>query len=223
MSVVLHVSPHPDDETLGCGGTLLRHRDAGDSVHWLIVSELTPEHGHSPKVIQDLEATIGAVAREYEFTAVHRLRLPDSRLDAMPLVDIITLVAGIIRTAAPSIVYVPHPADVHSDHRVVFDAVVPATKWFRFESVRQVLAYETLSETNFGLDPRRSPIQPNVYREITAQLERKLAILRLYERTELGEHPFPRSEAVVRALALLRGSEAGCDAAEAFTLLRERT
>src|SRR5215212_5337061 len=111
MNVVLHVSPHADDETLGCGGTLLRHADQGDAVHWLIVSEFTAQYGHSPEAIQRLEETIGAVARAYAFTAVHRLRLPDSRLDAMPLVDIVTLIADIVRAVTPSIVYLPHPAD----------------------------------------------------------------------------------------------------------------
>lgn len=218
---VLHISPHADDETLGCGGSLLHHADQGDNVHWLIVTDLTAEGGHTLQAVDRREDEIRAVADAYRLTRVHRLHLPDSALDRHPLRDIVDGIGAVVREVEPAVVYVPHAADVHSDHRIVFDATIPCTKWFRYGSVRRVLAYETLSETNFGLDPDRATFRPNVYQDIDRYIDRKLAILRLYARSEIGTHPFPRSEEAVRALALLRGSEAGRTAAEAFMLLRE--
>lgn len=208
--IVLHVAPHPDDETLGCAGALLKHRHGGDEVHWLVMTE--PAGGTG--------ACVEAIGRAYGFAAVHRLRLPDARLDALPLAELVERTGAVIRAAGPDVVYVPHPGDAHSDHRVAFDAAAACTKAFRYPSVRRVLAYETLSETNFGLDPRGLAFRPNVYIDITPHLEEKLRILGLYD-GEIAPHPFPRSVEAARALACLRGAEAGCDAAEAFMLLRE--
>jgi LmbE family N-acetylglucosaminyl deacetylase len=120
----------------------------------------------------------------------------------------------------PVEVLLPNRGDAHSDHRTVFDAAVACTKWFRYPTVRRVLAYETLSETDFGLSPGDA-FQPNYFVDITTHLEAKLAALQLYE-SEMHEFPFPRSVAALRALAAIRGAASGFVAAEAFQLLRER-
>jgi len=120
---------------------------------------------------------------------------------------------------APQRIYLPHPSDSHSDHRITFEAAAACTKWFRYNSIRQVFAYETLSETRFGIDPSVQAFQANHYVDITEHLEGKVTALSLYG-DEFAPHPFPRSEDGVRALATIRGGEAGCIAAEAFMLLR---
>ena len=93
------------------------------------------------------------------------------------------------------------------------------TKWFRHRTVKRVLAYETLSETDFGIDPRDAQFKPNLFVNISDYLEQKLQLMRVYS-SELGEFPFPRSEKSLRALAQIRGAQAGCEAAEAFMSLR---
>ena len=115
---------------------------------------------------------------------------------------------------------IPHRGDVHTDHQVVFDAVGACCKWFRYPSVKRVLAYETLSETEFGLNPQAG-FQPNMFVDISLFMERKLELLKIYQ-SELGEFPFPRSITAVRALAQYRGATSGFEGAEAFMLLRER-
>lgn len=214
MTSVLVVAPHPDDETLGCGGTLLRHVAAGDAVHWLVLAALPAAGGTLPPGIFD------KVAEAYGFAGVHRLELPDAGLDTVPLGDLIPRIGAVVQGVAPTTVYLPHPGDAHTDHRVAFDAAVACTKPFRYPSVRRVLVYETPSETDFGLDPDRGGFRPNVYVDVTAHLERKLEVLRLYA-GEMGVHPFPRNEDAIRARAILHGSVAGAPAAEAFMLLRE--
>jgi LmbE family N-acetylglucosaminyl deacetylase len=220
MNRILAVAPHPDDETLGCGGALLRHRRAGDELHWLIATEMTPETGYAPARIKARDAEIRKVSARYGFKSVTRLGFGTGALDALELSVLVGAFSRAFRAAAPDVVYLPHRGDPHSDHRIVFDCAAACTKAFRFPSIRRVLSYEALSETDFSLDPAYA-FKPNVFIDIGGQLEGKIQIMRLY-RGELGTHPFPRSEASLRALATLRGAAAGFKAAEAFLLLKER-
>jgi len=216
----LVVAPHPDDELLGCGGALLRRKNEGGAVGWLIVTGMTTETGWSAERILQRDNEIDAVAKLIGFDEVFNLRLPATGLDALPMSDVVSAFSSVFRSFAPEEVFVPHHGDVHSDHRVTFDVVAACTKWFRYPSVRRVLAYETVSESEFGL-ARGSAFEPNYFIDISEYLERKLEILNVY-RSELGEFPFPRSLRAIRALAEWRGASAGYLAAEAFELLRER-
>ncbi len=220
MSIILVVAPHPDDESLGCGGTLLRHIDEGDSVHWLIVTAMTMSQGFSAERILDRDREIDMVASSYQFAGVHRSELPTTRLDTLPMVDVVGAIGKIFQVVRPDTIYLPYRNDAHSDHAAVFDATVSCCKSFRHPSVKKVYAYETLSETEFGLRPDDPGFRPNLFIDIGDRLERKLQILNLYA-GEMGNFPFPRSEECVRAQAALRGSKAGLRAAEAFMVLME--
>lgn len=151
---------------------------------------------------------------------VYNLGFPTTKLDAFPMGEVIQKFSEVFQDFEPEEVLIPHQGDVHTDHRVVFDAASACCKWFRYPSVRRVLAYETFSETVFGLDPDTG-FHRNVFVDISSFLERKIELLQIYK-SELGEFPFPRSETAVRALAQYRGATAGFEGAEAFQLLRER-
>jgi len=216
---VLVVAPHPDDETLGCGGTLLRLAREGAQIAWLIVTDMTEKLGFSAGDVQTRETEIGRVSELYGFSAVFRLNLATRRLDTVPMAELIGRFANVFNSFNPDQVFLPHRMDVHTDHRAVFDAGAACAKWFRYGTVRRVLAYETLSETEFSLDPR-GIFQPNYFVDISEFLERKLEIMGTYQ-SEMDAAPFPRSIEALRALATLRGSTSGFRAAEAFQLLRE--
>jgi LmbE family N-acetylglucosaminyl deacetylase len=217
---ILCIAPHPDDETLGCGGTLLRHKSEGDEIHWAIVTEMTAASGFGTERLASRAREIEQVAAEYGFAGVHRCALPTMRLDSVPIMEVIEPLSRIIRDIAADILYVPFRGDAHSDHAVVFDAAAACTKSFRYPTVRAVYAYEVPSETGFGLKPEDPGFRPNLFVPIDGYIERKIEIMKLFE-GELAPHPFPRSEASMRALALLRGSTCGAQAAEAFMVLRE--
>lgn len=219
-TTVLVVAPHPDDETLGCGGTLLKLAAAGAELHWLIVTAMTREGGFTPERIAARDAEIAAVARAYRMAGVHRLGLPTTRLDALPLGDVVAAAEAVVREVRPAWLLLPYGGDVHSDHGVTFRALAACTKSFRHPSVKRVAAYETLSETEFGLDPDAAGFRPNSFSDIADTLEDKLRIMALYA-GESGEFPFPRSPEAIRAQAQLRGTVAGTGAAEAFMLLRD--
>ena len=220
MKTVIVVAPHPDDETYGCGGTLLRHRKVGDSVHWLIVTNMSKETGFSAKKIQTREQEIECVAEIYGFSSVQRLHFPPARLEKIPLQELVSAIGKIFHAIVPQEIYLPYRGDVHTDHQVVFDAVNACSKWFRFNSIKKILAYETLSETDFNFDPNISAFKPNFYSNIHPFLEKKISISKIYE-SEIGEFPFPRSEQAIRALANYRGLLSGYTAAEAFIVLKE--
>lgn len=217
----LIVAPHPDDETLGCGGTMLRRKAEGGAVGWLIATGMTESAGWSAERIRERDEEISRVASMAGVDRVFDLRLPPARLDVLPLGDVVSAFSSVFQAFAPDEVLVPHRGDAHSDHRVVFDAACACTKWFRHSPVRRVLAYETVSETEFGLS-RETAFKPNVFVDIGKFLDRKLEIMSIYK-SELAEFPFPRSIRAVRALAEWRGANAGCPAAEAFELLMERS
>jgi len=218
--IVLCIAPHPDDETLGCGGTLLRHVAEGAEVHWLIVTSMDPARGFTPERIARRDREIEEVALAYGFTAVHRTHLPTTRLDTLPKSDLVTAISQVVQKVLPRTMYVPYRNDAHSDHAAVFDAAVACTKSFRYPSIRKVLAYETLSETEFGMRTDDPGFRPNVFVDTSAWIDRKIGIMERYA-GEMAPFPFPRSRECLQAQATLRGSQAGVSAAEAFMLLKE--
>ena len=220
MNTVLIVAPHPDDETLGCGGSILRHVAEGDSVHWLIVTHIS-ESEASPERVSTRESEIQKVAEQYGIVGKTNLRFPTTRLDTIPMGDLVGAISEVMQDVEPNTIYLPYRNDIHTDHAAVFDAVAACTKWFRYPHITRVLAYETLSETDFVIDPDANGFTPTVFVDISRFIESKVEIMNIFE-SEIGKHPFPRSEAAIRSLATLRGAASGVDAAEAFMLLRER-
>jgi LmbE family N-acetylglucosaminyl deacetylase len=219
-SNVLVVAPHPDDEVLGAGGTLLRRKAEGAKLAWLIVTGISAEAGWSDNKIKQRADEIKRITDLFGFDSVFELNFPTTQLDQVPMSDLVTAISNAFKKFEPEEIFVPHPSDVHTDHRIVFDAVVSCTKWFRYPSVRRVLAYETLSETDFGLETSKA-FRPNVFINIEPYLADKLRAMEIYA-SEIGEFPFPRSHEAIRALTTLRGAASGFKSAEAFELLRER-
>jgi len=220
MKKILVVAPHPDDETIGCGGSLHREQEEGNHISWLIVTAANLSSGYSPEQTESQKITIKSVAEYYGFDTVHKLDFPAAKLDTVPISDLVAAMSAVFKEIEPEVVYLPHPSDAHSDHRICFQAGSACTKWFRHSSVKKVLAYETSSETNFSRDPTLNFV-PNVYRNIENYLPAKLKALTLYE-SEIGEFPFPRSLEAISSLARLRGSESGFEAAEAFSMIFDR-
>lgn len=217
---VMVVAPHPDDETLGCGGALLRHLQNGDELHWVIMTNMEARQGFSTQRIASRETEIQQVAARYQFKNVFRGQFATMELDQYSMVELVDFVSSAVCAAQPNIIYMPFPGDIHSDHTMVYDAVKSCTKSFRYPSVTSLRVYETLSETDFALATQTHNFHPNLFVSIGEFLDEKLAIMRIYD-SELGIHPFPRSERAIRAQATLRGTIAGVEAAESFMTIRE--
>jgi hypothetical protein len=216
----LVIAPHPDDEVLGVGGTLLRRKAEGHSLGWLIVTSIDAADGWTDQQISSRKQEVQKISQLFSFTEVFELGIPTTQLDVVPMKELVGAIAAVFASFQPNEVFVPHWGDVHSDHQAVFKAVASSSKWFRNPSINRILAYETPSETDFGLNPNES-FSPNVFIDISAYLKQKIDAMRIYQ-SELGQHPFPRSEESIRALATIRGASSGFEFAEAFQLLRER-
>lgn len=220
MSQVLVVAVHPDDETLGCGGTILKHEAAGNVMHWLIVTSIQEQHGFTASAVEARRQAIEAVSSMYGFDGVHDLDFPTMQLDDIPFNTLIGSIADVFRRVEPDIVYLPFKSDVHTDHQIAFKAAYSCTKSFRYPSIKKIVMTETLSETEFAPGTKEDSFIPNMFVDITDFIERKIEIMKVYK-NEIGSHPFPRSERNIRALATFRGATAGCEYAESFMILKE--
>jgi LmbE family N-acetylglucosaminyl deacetylase len=221
--IVLVVAAHPDDEVLGCGGTMARLAAEGDEVHVLIVGEGATsrwaERGTAdPSAVQalrDQAARAGALLGVRD-VVVHGM--PDNRLDAVPLLEVIKVVEAAIERVRPDVVYTHHGADLNVDHVVVNRAVLAATRPIGAKPVRDVLTFEVPSSTEWSFQ-RVGAFSPNVFVDISATLELKLRAVACYE-SEARDFPHPRSAKALEAIATRWGSVAGCGSAEAFELVR---
>lgn len=225
MAAVVIVAAHPDDEVLGCGGTIARHADAGDEVHIVIVAEgLTSRRGdaENPESAAKLEAhwaCARAAASDLGARPPVFLGLPDNRLDTLALLDVVQSLEAEIASIAPRRVYTHHSGDLNIDHEIVHRATLTACRPLPGSSVREIYAYEVLSSTEWGGPRQPGAFAPRHFVDITQTLERKIGALRHYA-GEMREFPHPRSYEAVRHLAHGRGAECGSHAAEAFVLIR---
>jgi LmbE family N-acetylglucosaminyl deacetylase len=218
---ILVISVHPDDETAGCAGTLLDHHTRGDDLYWLILTKAHSPHW-STDVIQAKEAEVQAVAKAYGIERCFWPGLPSTLLDTIPLNDIIEPIRAALETVHPQVVYTVHHGDIHTDHSVAFQAVTIVLKPFymRKFSVQRLLSFETLSSTEAAPPLPERTFVPNVFKDITPHIGRKIEIMQLYQ-TELQPDPLPRGPSAVKALARYRGAAIGAEYAEAFMLIRE--
>lgn len=223
MSKVVFIAVHPDDETLGCGGTILKHKAQGDQIFWLVMTG--PQKGMMPHFTDEFlakrDAMVDGIADAYGFDETIKLNLPTQMLHTLDLREIIQKVSEVFKRIQPDIIYTMFANDVHSDHRVAFEAVYSCTKSFRYPFIKQILMIEALSETEFALATQATVFVPNVYVDITPYIDKKIEIMSMYK-GEMMEEPWPRSLSSIKALSRVRGSRAGVMYAEAFQLLYER-
>ena len=220
MKKVLAVAVHPDDETLGCGGTLLRHRAEGAEVYWLIITNISEADGYGADQVQKRHKEIDRAARLYGFSKVFKLDFPTTELDRVPMGILIQSISEILNEIQPEIFYIPFHSDVHTDHQIAFKALMSCTKNFRYPFIKKILMCEILTETEFSLPLQNNAFMPNVFVDISLFLDKKLKAMNFYE-SEVMKAPFPRSLQIIEALARYRGSRIGVKYAEAFMLIHE--
>jgi LmbE family N-acetylglucosaminyl deacetylase len=216
---VLIVAAHPDDEVLGCGGTIARHVDEGDAVGIVFLVDGVKSRSSAPEELQQrqLAATMAARALGVDSPSFHLL--PDNGLDTVPLLEVAKIVEADLERFRPDIVYTHHSGDLNVDHRRVAEAVMIAARPQAATRVNAIYGFEVLSSTEWAFSDA-VPFRPRRFVDITRQIERKCAALACYE-FELRPFPHPRSREAVLALAATRGAIAGFSAAEAFTIYRE--
>jgi LmbE family N-acetylglucosaminyl deacetylase len=221
---VLVVAAHPDDEVLGCGGTVARLGREGHSVYMAILGEgITSRHSlrvsADPAALKALHACSQRVADLLGVKELSLHGLPDNRFDALPLLDVIKVVEELIARWHPTSIYTHHGGDLNVDHQVVSRAVLTATRPMEDHPVRELYTFEIASSTEWAFQ-RISPVfNPNVFIDIAETLPVKLEAMRQYE-SEARKFPHPRSPEALTAIAQRWGSVIGRNAAEAFEAVR---
>jgi LmbE family N-acetylglucosaminyl deacetylase len=216
---VLIIAPHPDDEVLGCGGTIARYTSSGNDVSVLIVTRGIP----NIFPVDEIEETRLELRKAHSLLGISEtvfLDFPAPTLDVVPKHQIADAIRRVVVDFRPQVVFFPHYGDLHADHKAVHYATLVATRPVGDNPVRRLLCYETLSETDWGMPSSSEAFIPNVFVDITQYLDVKLRAMACYE-SQLGQGPCSRSLKTLKSLAHLRGATANLEAAEAFMLIRE--
>ncbi len=215
----LIISPHPDDEVLGAGGTLFKRKKSkkNNQIYWVIVTKL--QTNTSKKVQQRRNKEIEKISKLFGFKKTFQLDFVATELDSTSKKKLIKEFSNIFYKVKPTELFVPHFSDVHSDHKIVSEVISTCTKNFRFAFIKKILAYEVISETDYNLN-RKKLFFPNHYEDITDFLQKKKDAMKIYK-SEIKSFPFPRSLKTIEALARIRGSQIGKKAAECFEILRQ--
>ena len=215
---ILVVSPHPDDETLGAGGTLLKLKKMGHDIYWLNVTDMRPGDGWGEERVAHRQEQISAVNAHYGFAKLYNLAFPPAKLGDMKESLIIGALKCVYDEVQPKWLIIPGNYDAHSDHRVVYNCCMAAAKTFRAPYIKRITTMEIISETEFGY--QKEKFEPNFFVDITDELEGKIEAMKIYD-TEIEKEPFPRSLANLRALSIFRGGEIQAKCAEAFCIVRQ--
>lgn len=221
---VLVIAAHPDDEVLGCGGTIARLAGEGHTVVTGILGEgVTSRHANRADADKGMLDRLRQQARQAArlLGAADTLfgGLPDNRFDSVALLDVVKIVERWISEIRPARVFTQHGGDLNIDHAVTFRATLTAIRPMEGCAVRELLAYEVASSTEWAFGRFEPVFRPSVFVDITATLDRKIDAMALYE-SESRPFPHPRSAESLRASAQRWGSVAGVGAAEAFELIR---
>lgn len=222
---VLVVAAHPDDEVLGCGGTMTRHAHEGDEVTIAILGEGLTSRDEARRrearrgELQDLEHAAQAAARVVGAKDVVFGGLPDNRFDSVDLLDVVKLVEGIKARVRPTMVYTHHPGDMNVDHRVTHQAVLTAFRPMPGDVVEAMFAFETLSSTEWQGPDWNKPFVPDHYVDVSDYLDHKRRALECYA-GEMRPYPHPRSLEGADLACRARGTEIGVTAVERFRTIR---
>ena len=212
---IMVVSPHPDDETLGAGGTLIKMKKQGHQIYWMNVTDMGVGSIWNEMQKQHRQRQIRRVRDFYEFDGFYNLGYPAAALSGTDEGAVISDIRRVFGQVRPEWLIIPGTYDAHSDHRIVYHCCMACAKTFRAPYIQRVTTMEILSETGYG--SRGKQFEPNLLIDISAELEDKLKAMEIYD-TETEEAPFPRSLENIRALAMVRGSSAMCRYAEAFCI-----
>ena len=215
---VLIVAAHPDDEVLGCGGTILRHTENKDDVQIVFVSdgEISRDNSNEKKIKRNEAAK--TVSKELGCKEPIFLDFPDNQLDTIPLLKIIKLIENILGTFKPNIVYTHYYNDLNIDHQITSKAVLTACRPIGEDFVKQIFLFEIPSSTEWSI--ASSHFKPNKYISITNFSDKKKKLLKIYG-NEMRDFPHPRSIKYISSIETIRGSESGLEEAEAFLVFRE--
>lgn len=220
MKNVLVIAAHPDDEALGCGGTIAAHVARGDAVHTVFLTDGVGARGNEADsdASQRRRDACSAAGKALGIASTQHFDFPDNRLDTVALIDVTQALESVIARLSPQIIYTHHSNDLNVDHRICHQAVLTASRPQPLHPVRSIYGFEVASSTEWAFSA--PTFQPRHFVEISAHLQTKYEALGCYAE-EMRYAPHARSVEGLTALAHWRGHCVGCTAAEAFEIIRQ--
>jgi len=218
MNKILVICAHPDDETLGLGGTICSHVEKGDKIHVLIFADGESARGKSNSKIKIRQKQARKAAKELGVEKIKFFNYPDQQLDIIALKDLAKKIETEIKENSPNIVYTHYWGDVNQDHKRLFEATLIACRPVPNSSIGQILCYETPSSTEWGNSFENN--QPNFFVNVEKFLDKKIKAAENYS-NEIKLFPHPRSKEAMINRAKFWGSTVGIHYAEAFYMIRK--
>lgn len=223
MTKVLVLAPHADDEVLGCGGSIAKHGKNGDYVS---VCVLTNASVGAPEIfsVKQIDSVRDEAREAHKILGVnetHFMDLPAPQLEQYPQYKIAQLISTLIQQIGAELLYIPHRGDLHMDHGAIYNAALVAARPLTGQTVKKILAYETLSETDWGHPTPDAAFIPAIFSTFSRnEMDLKLSAMSCFE-SQLKPPPHSRSLDALESLAKLRGATVSHHFAEAFMLIRE--
>lgn len=222
-SKILIIAAHPDDEVLGCGGTIAKYAKSKEIYVAILGEGIFSRYQKRDEANKEELLSLEKKSKEIgKFLGVKEnffFGLPDNQFDTIPFLKIVKKVEEVIKKVKPEIIYTHHNGDLNIDHRITFQAVLTAARPINNCSVKEIYSFEVLSSTEWSFQKINGSFLANVFEDISTTISKKIEAMKIYK-TEIREFPHPRSEEAILSVAKRRGSVAGFKYAEAFELIR---
>jgi LmbE family N-acetylglucosaminyl deacetylase len=218
-NMILIVAAHPDDEILGCGGTVARLVKEGYKAYTLILGKgITSRDNWKESELEEIKKQVIRANKKIGIPPenVFINNLPDNRFDTVPLLDIVKNIEKVKRKIKPDIIFTHYKNDLNIDHKTTYSAVLTATRPMENETVKKIYSFEILSSTEWKYP---TTFSPNVFFDISKTVDKKIEAMKCYK-NEIRSFPHPRSLETIELNAKMWGVKNGLKYAEAFYLVR---
>ena len=214
---ILIVAAHPDDEVLGCGGTISKLKEQNSIEAIFMTNGVSSRQAN----IKKIERRRRAYVNLFKFLSLPEPKnfgFPDNKMDSVPLLKIVKKIEKKINEFQPNIIITHYENCLNIDHRITFEAVITACRPLKGSSIKKILSFEIPSSTEWALFKGKN-FQPNYFIDISKHLEKKIEMIKFYK-DELRQYPHSRSVKSIKSFASFRGVSCGVNYAEAFYLNR---
>ena len=217
---VLIIAAHPDDETIGCGGTILKHINNGDTVNIITLTDgVSSRDSLSPSDEKERNIAANNAIKLLGANWVGCGSFPDNNMDSIPILQIIKFIESYKKEYYPNIIYTHSPNDLNVDHGIAAMATLTAFRPEPTEKYDEIRFFEVASSSDFSVTQLNNKFEPNLFININNFLEKKIKALECYDE-EIRNYPHSRSYKKIEALAEYRGAQSGMNFAEAFEVVR---
>ena len=215
---VLIIAAHPDDEILGCGGTILKLKQTHIIQVVFLTNGVSARTNNKKKIMKRKNECL----KLFKYLKIPKpifFNFPDNKLDTVPLLKITQKIEKILFKFKQHTVMTHYENCLNIDHQIAFKSTITACRPLKNISVKKILSFEILSSTDWSLFNKKQ-FQPNYYIDISNNIKKKLELMKYYK-TELRKYPHSRSLKGIETLARMRGISSGTKFSEAFLLVRE--